>query len=481
MSEVEIPEAKVETRRAPSLFWFVPMLALVVAGVLGWRAYQQRGVTITLQFEDGHGVEAGDALRYRGIRVGTVTDVELAEGASAARVRARLRNTAHSLAVRGTRFWIVRPEIGFNRVAGLETVVGPRYLAISPPAHRDPDAELQRFFVGLDRAPLVERERDGDLEIVLTASRRRGLGAGSPLLYREMQIGVVLSVALSSDGGSVESRVHVDAAYAPLIRERSHFWKVGGFDATVGLNGVSFSFESAETVLRGGITVATPPDAGDAAVSGHRFELGDEPDDEWTDWDPQVAVGDSHLPASASRPTPLHAVLSWTESLFLRPDKDRVRSGWLLWTELGLLGPDDLLRVSEDDDAVENSAVLEIGGQSFALPESVTPLGHGLSRAQIPLEDGQPWPSNRTRPMTEAEDCLAIGDPGRDALPLSTNRLHEQSGRYVIDEAVSVDPLLHGAAITSSRDGALIGILIVGEDENWITPVRAAADTIPPG
>ena len=56
------------------------------------------------------------------------------------------------------------------------------------------------------------------------------------------------------------------------------------------LSGVDIKTESVETILAGGIAVATPDDVGDLASQNQRFRLRDEFDDDWLEWSPEIPL-----------------------------------------------------------------------------------------------------------------------------------------------------------------------------------------------
>src|SRR5262249_47313837 len=156
-----------------------------------------------------------------------------------------------------------------TRIEGLETLVGPRFLAALPPGEADGAGSPRQYhFVGLNEPPIVESIQPGDLEIVLQSAQRGSLHPGAPVSYRQTRIGTVQSVGLSSDGGAVESRVHIQQPFVPLIRPNTRFWDVGGLQAKFGLTGVSIEVDSAEALIAGGVALATPPspEAGGDAV-----------------------------------------------------------------------------------------------------------------------------------------------------------------------------------------------------------------------
>ncbi|MCB9866255.1 MAG: MCE family protein [Phycisphaerales bacterium] len=451
---LDIPQAVLEPERRISWFWLLPALAVVAAIWLGWQTWQMRGTVITVQFAEGHGLRAEDEVRYRGIVVGHVRRIELTDDVQGVTVTASLQAQARHLARAGTRLWVVRPQVGITGVAGLDTLVGPRYLALLPG-----DGPPQRSFVGLAEPPIVESIDPGDLEIVLQSPRRGSMRPGAPVLYRQVPVGTILSVGLDHDAGAVIARLHIPAQYAALVREQTRFWNVGGLDAEVGLRGVSLKLESLETLIAGGVALATPPDAGVMVHNGHLFALADKPQEEWLAWQPMIVIGTPMLPPGAVLSAPLRAVLGWREGRWLK--SDRTRRGWLVQTEHGVLGPADLL--DPGPDIAEDSPVLEVSGKPVPLTVQATQVGEGLVRRDLTISDNA-WPDELMRSAELPEDCVVIGDRAVAPLPLTAARLTPGLGAWTVDPAVPIDVSWHGACVLGRRDGRLIGLLLVHQD-----------------
>jgi hypothetical protein len=354
----------------------------------------------------------------------------------------------------------VRPQFQLTRVEGLETIIGPRFLAVLPPDH--PDARWQRHFVGLSDQPPVEVWQPGDLEIILQCAQRGSLHAGAAISYRQTRVGTVLSVGLTADAGVVEARAHIQQPYVQLIRPNTRFWDVGGLQAKLGLTGVSVEIDSAESLLAGGVALATPPpdeSGGDVVRTGHRFTLVEKPEKDWLQWQPMVAIGNSMLPAGIIPPSPLRASIGWTQGRWITREKSR--QGWVLQTERGLLGPSDLLK--PPDQADRESVVLEINGRSLPMKDpSWGDRGLALidARLEVPV-----WPAANLQPDAQPEDCVLIADPNAEPMPLAASRLHADSrGGWRIDRAVSLDRTWHGACAVSRQTGKIIGIVLIDGD-----------------
>lgn len=448
-----LPRAIVTVERRTSWAWLVPLLALLFAGYLGWQAWTLRGERLVVLFDQGHGLKIGDEVRHRGIVVGRVEHIDLVPSLEGVQVTVTLRSHAGRIARQGTQFWIVRPRVGPSGVTGLDTVVGPRWIAVKP--GDDPAADPRREFVGLSEPPVVEEVFPGDLEIVLQAKNRGSLQPGGPVMYRQVRIGTVLSVGLASDGSAVEARVHVEQAYAALVRERTRFWDSGGAKFNVGITGVSMEMDSLASLMIGGVSLATPRDGGQPVRTGHRFACAPEPQKEWLEWDPAVPIGSALLPPGAPMPAPERARLAWREGRVFRSNESR--TGWVLPIEGGLIGPADLLKPAAD--ARAGTASLEVAGQSVPLTNPTWEQG-GLAMLSSPVI-GRPWPKSALRRPEAPEDCLIVADSTAAPIPLAAARLTTRNDGWRIDEAMGFDASMHGACVLSRTDGALVGFLLV--------------------
>jgi hypothetical protein len=455
---VDLPSAVMRPEGKSSLIWIVPLLALILVGWIGYRAWHLRGTVITIHLDEGYGLRAGDDVRYRGIAVGTIRSVVIGHNLDGIEIEAALHANASGLARAGSRFWVVRPQLDVTGVAGLETIVGPRYLAVVPG-----DGPPRDRFVGLNEPPFVESIEPGDLEIALATPRRGSLRAGAPVLYRQVQVGTILSVGLASDSANVEARVRIHKPYVLLIRPETRFWNAGGIDATIGIRGMSIQTESIESLLAGGVGLATPPFAGEVVRNGHQFMLADKADEEWLSWEPTIPIGSSLLPAGATMPTPMRAVIGWKEGRWIK--SDRSRQGWVLQTKSGLLGPADLFAPGEGagDGAGEDAVLLEIAGKPIALKGGHQTYAGGL--AVLPEQvSTNVWPSSKRRNASSPEDCLVFADPASKPLPLAASRLTEDDGRWRIDSALGLDEGWHGAPVIARKDGMLVGLMLIQDD-----------------
>lgn len=468
MNNVEpLPVADVEAVPRRSLSWILPLGAVVLAVFLVAQASFSQGIRVRVRAPEGHGIVAGDVLRYRGIEVGRIEEVLLSGDLQEVVMTVRLDPEAEGLARAGSRFWVARPHLSLDGVQGLETIVGARYLATVPGPASGP---RQTEFEALVEPPVPERIEVGGLEIMLEAPSRFSLAAGAPLTYRQIRVGTVLSVGLSSDATSVEIRVYVRPPYVHLVRDNSVFWETGGVELGLSLTGgFNLDVGSLRSVLVGGIALATPPQPGGRVGTGQRFTLHGSANEDWLEWGPPLPIGGNLLPDGIRPPRMLRGMLRWKEGRLLT--RTRERQGWVSAVGGGLFGPLDLFRPGED--AIEGSVQLEVAG-TVHVPGSPLEAGEwlGIMDVEVP---GAVELSLEERVRTlgkEPEDSLVYGDPAAPPMALSSNRLTADGEGWAVDGAVSFEPSWHGACVLGRSDGALLGILLVEDGSARVVGVK---------
>jgi hypothetical protein len=460
-----VPQAVLKPVRRRWLGWYAlfPGLALVVVSAVVLLGWWQRGPAIVVHFREGHGLKPGDTVRCRGITVGEVRSVELASDLRGVDVAIDLRPTAAPVAVDGSRFWIVRPQADLTRLSGLDTVVGAKYIAVFPGS-----GMAKREFVGAEEAPVVEKFEPGGLEIVLVGKRLGGLRPGVQLTYRQVRIGTVLSARLASDASAVDVRVYVPPAYASLVRDNSVFWNTSGIRLGLGWrSGLTFDAESAQTVLAGGVAMATPDRPGKPAAAGKRFDLADEPPKDLKErWNPSIPLVDPHLPPGTTVPQLVRATLQYTvKRSFGRRGQEEERGLLLPVGKTWLLGPEDLLSVSSRADG--GKADLAFAGTTLSLSAGNKKAGAlrwlEITDPKVREQLGQSLAEDRLRPPSEREDCLLVSDSAGSPLFVPAAQMTRPGDGWTIDTSLSRDLVReswHGAAAVSVADGKVIGLLV---------------------
>ncbi len=463
--------------------WVVALVCLLIAMALVAWSLPERGLNIDIHFPEGHGLQAEDAVRFRGIDVGIVEEVQLNPDLTGVDVRVNLKPFAQELAREGTRFWIVRPELSLAGISGLETAVGHKYIGLLP---GETNAAFQRSFQGLAASP-PDAFAAGGMEIIIRGDRKHSVSNGAPVTCRGVEIGRILSVGLSQDGRFVDVRARIFEKYTSLVTTNSKFWATSGvdFDFSLG-DGIKLDMESLETIARGGVSMLTIKNGGQPVKPGHAFSLYAKPEGDWY----QAASLVSSTDVDLRGVVPLEA--RWQQrGLLGESTKQTTFNGIPLRGKSGdcfLLVPGDMLQLPKK--GVEGSldiAPRGSSGQELSLPDSpASVVGEGEA-SQIPLVTALPaspivasnWLTEQaTRTPVEIEDCLAVrasGDPRNLTYlhyPIEKLGITATKDGWELNSFDGDRDVWHGSPVLAASDGQLIGVLLIGKRKTIMAKIN---------
>jgi paraquat-inducible protein B len=265
-----IPTGEVKKPGRFSIIWIIPIVALIVAAGLAYRTLSERGPLITITFETAEGLEAGKTtLQYRSVNFGIVEEIDLSENTDGVIVHARVSPSAAKHITEGTRFWVVRPRVGASGISGFQTLLSGAYITneLGPP-----DAAKKRSFKGLDEPPMVVDHPDA-LRLELTTDALGDISGGSPIYYRNIQVGKVAGYELGDKDQGVTIHLAITHEHANLVTANTHFWNVSGFELDASFSGIEANIGSLRSLISGGISFDTHGAPGTSAKNGDRYSL----------------------------------------------------------------------------------------------------------------------------------------------------------------------------------------------------------------
>jgi len=251
-----LPRATLTPKRRGrvSAVWLVPLLAAVVAVGIAVHRIMNEGPTITVLFRSAEGVEAGKThIKYKDVKIGEVSAVELHDNFSKVLVTARIDKHAEDLMVKDANFWVVQPQVTLSGVSGLGTLLSGNYIGFE----QGKSKERRRHFTGLEVAPVITIDQPGR-QFELTAADMGSLATGSPLYFRRLRVGQVIGSKLAADGASVRFLVFVNAPYDRFVSAETRFWNASGMDVSLGAEGLDVRTQSLVSLLIGGVAFETP-------------------------------------------------------------------------------------------------------------------------------------------------------------------------------------------------------------------------------
>ncbi|WP_449122801.1 PqiB family protein [Pseudomonas sp. MPG01] len=265
-------QAPVKTRRfSISLVWIVPIVAVLVGISLVVHNVMQEGPTIIVNFKTGSGLTANKTeVKYRNVVIGQVTDVELSNDQKSVDATIKLSKQAETFTREDSQFWVVRPRIGAGGVSGIDTLLSGDYIG----ADIGQSDGRAKNFKGLENPPPITYGEPGK-RFMLHAPDLGSLDIGSPVYYRKIPVGQVVTYALNPEGKGVDIEVFIHAPNDAFVTENTRFWNASGIDINVGANGFAVKTESLSTMLVGGIAFRAPDYSPNdvAAADDKDFEL----------------------------------------------------------------------------------------------------------------------------------------------------------------------------------------------------------------
>ncbi|CAM3958405.1 MlaD family protein [Vibrio neonatus] len=235
------------------------------------------GKIIRLNATENSSITTGSKIKYQGVDVGEVTVVSPLFEKQGVEVLARIYpKYVDKVAVKGSTFWVVSPEVSLSGVKNLASALIPS-IEVNPARNK----QRQDNFTLYQQKPGKQTVR-----FYLQSKVKGSIAPNTPILYREIPVGLVSDVRLGDLADRVIISIDIDKDYAYLIRENSLFWNVSGLDISVGLSGAKVKAGTVESLLKGGIAFSTPEASSLSAIAKpeRSFYLYATAEPEWLEW-----------------------------------------------------------------------------------------------------------------------------------------------------------------------------------------------------
>jgi paraquat-inducible protein B len=169
-----------------------------------------------------------------------------------------------------TIFWVVKPELFAGNVTGLETLLSGSYIGMRPSAEK---GEPRHHFIGEQDPPVLQAWAKGTV-FMLQSKRLGSISLGSPIFFRDLDVGTVLGWDLGDLASNVTIHAFVRAPYDRYVHNDTSFWNASGLSIKLAGSGISVEMESLRALLLGGIAFDTPSDSTQpVAQANHNFPL----------------------------------------------------------------------------------------------------------------------------------------------------------------------------------------------------------------
>ena len=211
------------------------------------------GQQIILTAEDATNLSKGMALRYLGLNIGEIESVQLDQKSHKIIAKALIHpNYMGLIAKEGSRFNVISPKISAGGIENIDSLLQP-YIDVEVGAGKT------KTQFALSQAVNNNIKYTNGLPLVLETNDALNITAGSPIMYRGVEVGTIKNLELNTLGDRVLIHVLIAPKYQHLVRQNSEFWIASGYDFSLSLiGGAQFNTGSVQQLLKGGISFSTP-------------------------------------------------------------------------------------------------------------------------------------------------------------------------------------------------------------------------------
>ncbi|MEJ0089281.1 MAG: MlaD family protein [Limisphaerales bacterium] len=213
----------------------------------------EKGPEITIVFSSGDGLEANKTkITYNGLQVGMLTGIRLADDHKHVIATAQMSPKAKEFPCE--RHAVLGREAAHLRLehTGLGTLISGYYIGVQLGQSK----ESERDYAALESPPLTGNV-PGRL-FTLHTPELGSLGVGTPIYFRQIQAGQVVSYELDKSGQFLNVDIFVQSPYDQFVTTNTRFWQASGIDVSLTAAGLHVQTESVMSILAGGIAFENP-------------------------------------------------------------------------------------------------------------------------------------------------------------------------------------------------------------------------------
>ena len=248
------------------------------------------GLSIRIHFNDFTGLKINTKVVYQEQEVGRVERLVFNDDEIGVTALVLLNDVGAKYAKQNSKFWLVEPVIGLVGSKDVAHLLEGAFIALIPDTDLSNNVKIE--FQALSMAPTVTQLPYG-LNIKLSAQRLGSIRVGNPVLYRQITVGKVIGIDLSTTADTVNVFINIAKRYAPLVNNGSKFWNTSGINVEASIfSGINIDSESIETLISGGVGFATPETSNkNSKLTKQSFTLHQDVDSDWLEWQPKITIG----------------------------------------------------------------------------------------------------------------------------------------------------------------------------------------------
>lgn len=250
--------------------------------VLYDKAPQDRGVLAYLYTDDMQDIKEGTGIFYHGLKIGKVSSYKIKEDKKSFSVKLLIKPQYAKLINSSSEFYHhsgidIKADLeGLDLITGsLETLLRGGIAVQTSDFSADKKLKKEyRLYTDYAKLKKAEYLAKKGLHLTLLANELGSLKKGSPVYYKQIRVGEILSYRWDTQTKQLLIDLFIEEEYAAELKDNTLFYNAGGMQAKFDLNGLKIDIETVQTLISGGISFYTPSSLTSTyARNNERFEL----------------------------------------------------------------------------------------------------------------------------------------------------------------------------------------------------------------
>ncbi len=242
------------------------------------------GSRFTLVSENAKSFSRGAPVLYKEMQVGKITGFNLAQEGSHILADIFIYEKYVQLVKSNSIFWKtdgIEVNAGLDGISvktGTITSLLAGGVAFTTPEtaqgaeaarKKDSFTIYESYQKAIDAVPALQQQ---GLIVHLQTSTLKSVSPGSPVLYKQIEVGKITGFHLEKNGYSIILSAFIQKKYAHLLRATCRFYNISGIDIEAGFSGVRLRTGSLKSIMAGGVAFWAPSE-GKKVKTGHSFKL----------------------------------------------------------------------------------------------------------------------------------------------------------------------------------------------------------------
>jgi paraquat-inducible protein B len=222
----------------------------------------------TLMIKPNYNLKQRAPVIYKGNKIGYVDKV--LKAVDAHKVEMMIYNEYTELLREDSVFWLEDVSLSLDGIKNADSMLfGAKIYMLAG------NGMAADEFVAKE-TPVSPFYDQAGLRLVLKGDRRESLETGSPVYFRQVQVGAVETVKLAADGSFVQIGIFIKDEFRHLVQANSVFSHNSGLRASFGFfSGFKFKADSVKSILKGGVSFQNPKQSAKLAKDGAVYKLND--------------------------------------------------------------------------------------------------------------------------------------------------------------------------------------------------------------